>query len=135
MLHVRYTLGACLLVCKVSQKSITEISRYLWISTKRYNYALNWWLDLMQTNLLLFGCFRQVFITHSFCKWPLYTLQPAKRDFEKKHENMLISKTQCWAFFVLSIILRLLLRKRRLNQNSSTDFLLKISVLRLISVL
>ena len=26
MLHVRYTLGACLLVCKVSQKSITEIS-------------------------------------------------------------------------------------------------------------
>ena len=25
----------------------------------------------------------------------LYTLQPAKRDFEKKHQNMLISKTQC----------------------------------------
>ena len=25
-----------------------------------------------------FEGFRNIFITHSFCKWPLYTLQPAE---------------------------------------------------------
>ena len=53
---------------------------------------MNWRLDLMQTNLLPFGGFRKVFITHSFCKCPLYTLQPAKRKktcaISKKRENM-----------------------------------------------
>ena len=30
-------------------------------------------LDVTQTNLLLFGCFHKVCITHLFCKSPLYT--------------------------------------------------------------
>ena len=67
---------------------------------------MNWRQDLMHTNLPPYGDFRKVFITHSFCKWPLYTLQPAKRKYtgaiSKKHENMWISKTQCWALFVIS---------------------------------
>ena len=42
---------------------------------------MHWRLDLMQTNLLLFGCFRKGFITHSFCKWPLYTLEAAERKY------------------------------------------------------
>ena len=33
---------------------------------------------LVKTNLLLWGCFREGFITDSFCKWPLYTLEDAK---------------------------------------------------------
>ena len=35
MLDGTYTLGACILLCEVSQKSIRGISRYLGISTKR----------------------------------------------------------------------------------------------------
>ena len=35
MLFTTDTLGACLLLCEVSQKCIQGISRYLWISTKR----------------------------------------------------------------------------------------------------
>ena len=41
--------------------------------------CMHWRLDLTQTNLQLFGCFQNVFITQSFCKWALYTLQPSKR--------------------------------------------------------
>ena len=33
--------------------------------------CMNWKLDLMQTNLLPFGGFRNVFITQSFCQWTL----------------------------------------------------------------
>ena len=71
-----------------------------------YKLYVNWRPDLMHTNLPPFGGFWKVFITHLFCKWPLYTLQPAKRKYtgaiSKKHENMWISKTQCWALFVIS---------------------------------
>ena len=28
-----------------------------------------------------FRRFQKSFITHSFCQWPLYTLQPAKRKY------------------------------------------------------
>ena len=84
---------------------------------------MNWRLDLMQKNLLLFGSFRNVFVTHSFCKWPLCTLQlpceqcllrsssqgtlqPAKGKYtcaiSKNHENLWISQTQCWTLFVIS---------------------------------
>ena len=55
----------------------------------------------MQTNLLLFGCFRKGFITHLFCKWLLYTLEAAEHKYTctvSKH----MSKMQCWALFVIS---------------------------------
>ena len=45
---------------------------------KVYTFCMNWRQDLMQTNLLLFGCFWKVVITHLFFKSPLYTLQMAK---------------------------------------------------------
>ena len=67
----------CLLLCEVSQKSIRRVSRYLGISInmiKVYNLCMHWRLDLMQTNLLLFGCFRKDFITLRFANDP-YTLQ------------------------------------------------------------
>ena len=104
ILYATYTLVTCRLLCEVSQKSVRGISRYLGNSKKRYALCINWRLDLMQTNLLLFGCFRKVFITHSFCKWPLYTLQPASRleRFRNWHENVWISKLQRWALFVIS---------------------------------
>ena len=66
-------------------------------------------LDLqtvMQTNLQPFGGFRKIFVTHSFCKWPLYTLQLAKHKqtctISEKHENVWISQMQCRALFVIS---------------------------------
>ena len=52
-----------------------DISEFL---QKGYTFCMNWRQDLMQTNLLLFGCFWKVFINHLFFKWPLYTLQMAK---------------------------------------------------------
>ena len=57
----------------------------------------------MLTNLPLFGCFRKGFITHSFCKWPLHTLdaswtQDDLRDFETHDMNQ--DKTQCWALVI-----------------------------------
>ena len=101
VLYATDTLGACLLLCEVSQKSIRGNLRYHWISTKR-----DWRLDLMQKNLLLFGCFRNVFITQSFCKWPLCTLQLAKVNtlvrFRKTMKTHGISRTQCWTLFVIS---------------------------------
>ena len=92
----------CFLLCEVSRKSITGISRYLWISTKR-KLCMSWRLDLMQTNWRLFGCVRKVFITHSFCKWPfaLYNRLNTSR-LARFRKNMKISKTQCWALFVIS---------------------------------
>ena len=68
-------------LCEVSQKSMWKSisSRYLLISKKGYKLCMNWRLEFMTINLLLFGCFRKGFITHSFCKRPLYTLQLAKR--------------------------------------------------------
>ena len=64
-LYAIYSLDECLLLCEVSQKSIRGFSRYLEIFIKRYKLCMPWSLHFMQTNLLLFGCFRKVFITHS----------------------------------------------------------------------
>ena len=63
---------------------------------------MNWRLVLIQTNLLLFGCFRKDVITHSFANDPntLYNQLNASRH-ETWHENMWISKTQCWALFII----------------------------------
>ena len=77
--HCAYFMGACLSLCDVSQKSVRGISRYPGICKEGYTLCMNWRLDFTQTNLLLFGYFRKGFIAHSFCKWPLYTLQSAKR--------------------------------------------------------
>ena len=62
------TLGACLLLCEVSQKCVRGISRYLWISTKRVYILHELKTGLAQTNLLLFRCFWKVVITHLFFK-------------------------------------------------------------------
>ena len=65
MLDATYTLGACLLLCEVSQKSIRGISRYLGISTKRvqitHEHAEDWtecrqacyFFDVSRVSLLL----------------------------------------------------------------------------------
>ena len=74
----------------------------------------------MQTILPRFGGFQKVFITHSFCKRPLYTVQSV--ESVKRNAELFLS------------ILRLLSQKQRLNQNSSIAFVYKISVLKLISV-
>ena len=63
---LRYRYFGCLLLCEVSQKSTRGISRYLGISTKGCELCMNRRLEVIQTNLLFFGCFRKVFITHSF---------------------------------------------------------------------
>ena len=42
---------------------------------------MHWRLDLMQANLLLFGCIRKGFLTYSFYKWPLYALEAAERKY------------------------------------------------------
>ena len=71
------------------------------------NYACTG-LDLMQINLLLFGCYRKGLITHSFFKWPLYTLEAFKRKysrrawFRKTRKHMNQGITQYWALFVIS---------------------------------
>ena len=100
-LYAIYSLDECLLLCEVSQKSIRGFSRYLEIFIKRYKLCMPWSLHFMQTNLLLFGCFRKSFISLLFCKLPLYTLQAAERKYTwaipkqmKTHES---GKTQCWA--------------------------------------
>ena len=84
MLYATYSLDKCLLLCEVSQKSARGISRYLGMSIKRNKLCMHWRLDSMHTNLLLFGCFWKGFITHSFCKWPLYTLQPTERVYASR---------------------------------------------------
>ena len=73
------TLDTCLLLCDVSQNTIRGISIYLGISKKGYKLRMDWKLDLIKINLILFGCFPNVSITHSFCKRPVYTLQRAER--------------------------------------------------------
>ena len=56
----------------------------------------------MQTNLLLIGCFWKVFITHSLCKWSLYTQQCAEHKyinfarFRGTWKRMNQGKTRCW---------------------------------------
>ena len=67
--YATYSLGKCLLLCKVSQTSVEEEFRdILEFLLKGYKLCMHWRLGLMQTNLLLFGCFRKGFITHSFLK-------------------------------------------------------------------
>ena len=43
------------------------------------------------------------FITYSFSKWPLYTLETAERKYTYAiSKHMKTGKTQCWALFVIS---------------------------------
>ena len=105
---------------------------------KGYKLCMNWRLDLTQTNLLLFGSSWRVFITHSFCKWPLYTVQPAECKYtctisKKKHENVWISQMQCRTLFVISEVTftKTAIKPKFSNRFSSK----KNSVLQLISVL
>ena len=65
----------CVKFHKNLYQEFQDISEFL---QKGYTFCMNWRQDLMQTNLLLFGCFWKVLITHLFFKWPLYTLQMAK---------------------------------------------------------
>ena len=77
----RYLYFGCLLsVVRSFIKNLwEEFQDVLEFLQKGYNSCMNWRLDLLQTTLLVSGCFRKVSITHSFHKWPLYALQPAKR--------------------------------------------------------
>ena len=93
--------------CEVSQKYMRVISRYLGQFLKKginYAWAEDW--TLCRPILLFFRYFRKVFITHSFCKWPLYTLQSAERKslarFRKTRKRVNRGKTQCWAVLVIS---------------------------------
>ena len=78
----------------------------------------------IQTNLLLCGCFRKGFITHSFCKWPLYTCLPLNAStlarFQNTWKRMNQGKTQCWALFVIS---KATFSKTAIKKNSSIAFL------------
>ena len=50
-----------------------------------------------------FGCLRKGFITYSFCKWPLYTLEAAERKYTYAiPKHMKTGKTQCWALFIIT---------------------------------
>ena len=62
ILYAPHTLGACLSLCEVSQKSMKGISRYLRTSKKGINYELK--TGLFADDLLLFRCFRKGFIAH-----------------------------------------------------------------------
>ena len=118
MFDATYTLGAGLL--------LREISKYLGIFPKGHKLCMNWRLDLMQTNLLLFGCFRKIFITHSFYKWPSYKLYNRLKSstrlvwFRKPQKRVNEGKKQCWAFFLSS---RATFTKTAIKPNSSIDFL------------
>ena len=92
--YATYSLGKCLLLCKVSQTSVEEEFRdILEFLLKGYKLCMHWRLGLMQTNFLLFGCFRKGFITRSFLKWPLYTLEAvcSKNDETSVLRSLLIS--------------------------------------------
>ena len=84
MIYATDTLGVCLLLCEVSQKSIRGISRYLGISTKRCELCMNLRLELIQTNLLFFGCFRKVLShTHLACVAGVWKGREGKGSFGK----------------------------------------------------
>ena len=55
MLYATYTLGACLLLCEVSQEVFRDILEFL---QRGYKSCMNWRLDLMHSNLLLLGFYR-----------------------------------------------------------------------------
>ena len=105
MLYATYSLEFPLLG-EVSQKSIRGIRDILQVLQKEFKLCMHWRLDLIQTNFLLFGRFRKGFITHSFCKWPLYTRKPLNAStlvrFQNTWKRMNQGKTQCWALFVIS---------------------------------
>ena len=92
--YATYSLDECLLLCEVSQKSIRGFRDILEFLQKGFKLCMHWRLDLIQTNLLLFGCFRKGFITYSFCKWSLYTCKPLSTSIHsrdsKTHENVWI---------------------------------------------
>ena len=77
----------------------------------------------IQTNLLLCGCFRKGFITHSFCKWPLYTCLPLNAStlarFQNTWKRMNQGKTQCWDLFV---ICKATFSIKAIKKNSSIAF-------------
>ena len=80
VIDAAHTLGACFpLSVKFHINLLEEFRDILQFLQKGYKLCMNWRLDFMQTNLLLFVCFRKGFIAHSFCKLPLHTLQSAKR--------------------------------------------------------
>ena len=139
MLYVTCSLDKCLLLCQVSQKSIRGISRYLGNSIKRV-----WIMHVLKTGLnadkfATFWVFPKRYYRSFVCKWPLYTLEAAERKYTcaiSKHMNVRVNqgKTQCWALFVISVLLsgkqRLrrarrngCFRRLRLEQNSLIDFL------------
>ena len=92
---------------------------------KGWNYA--WTKDW---DLLLLGWLRKGFITHSFCKWPFYTLQSAKpmwlARIRKRWKSVNLGKTQCWALFVIS---KATFTKTAIKPKFDDRFSLKISVI------
>ena len=68
MLDATYTLGACLLLCEVSQKSIRGISRYLGISPKWAKIMHELKTGLNADKFATFWMFTKSFVSHSFCK-------------------------------------------------------------------
>ena len=81
-----------------------DISEFL---QKGYTFCMNWRQDLMQTNLLLFGCFWKVFITHLFANdlYTLYKWLNASRLvwFWKTWKHVHQGKTQHWALLITVI--------------------------------
>ena len=99
MLDATCTLGACLLLCEVSQESMRGIRDILEFLQKGHKLCMNWRLDLMQTNVLLFGCFPKVFSPIRFVNAPIHynrlnTSRLARFGKTWKHVNP--GKTQCW---------------------------------------
>ena len=105
MLDATHTSGACLLLCEVSQTSMRGIRDILQFLQKGHKLCTNWRLDLMQTNVLLFGCFRKVFSPIRFVNDPhtLYNLLNASRlaRFRKTWKHVNPGKTQCWVLWVI----------------------------------
>ena len=131
---LRYLYFKCL------PSAVGRISSYLGISLKRYNFyawteGWSWCRQICHlmdvsgklklTRFLFF--FYEMFLIHSPDHWNQVDL----RDFET-HENIRIRVKRCWALFFQFV--RLLSRKRRLNENWWIDFLYTFSELQLISV-